>query len=238
LGKHQKSSFPLSGGHAAVACDECHKPLAGTKVTPYHFNQLSCTTCHEDVHHGQFAQRMSLRDASGRMLGCEACHSTNEWKDMTKFDHDKTSFPLVGSHRAVNCADCHKPPNLELTMQHVEFTKTPVKCGDCHENPHSDQFGARMNDCAGCHNSNKWRPSLFDHEKTGFPLKGGHENVACSACHTLWKSVGGTMVLFYKPTPKACDACHGASIPKIKVSAAWTQDTHDVISKVHACGLL
>ncbi len=213
LEKHQKSSFPLTGGHEAVACNECHKPLSGTKVTPYHFSQLSCTSCHEDVHKGQFAERMAVHDGSGKSIGCEACHSTKEWKDLGKFDHAQTHFPLQGSHRAVACADCHKPPNLELTMAHVDFAKTPVKCGDCHENPHGDQFGVRESDCAGCHNSNKWKPSLFDHDKTKFPLKGGHENVACSSCHTLKKPVNGTLVLFYKPTPTACADCHGANIP-------------------------
>ncbi len=215
LAKHQKSTFPLTGGHEAVACNECHKPMSGTKVTPYHFARLDCTTCHEDVHRGQFAQRMAVRDAAGKALGCQACHLTREWKDLTRFDHAQTNFPLLGSHRAVACIDCHRPPAMELDMRHVDFTKTPVNCGDCHQNPHADQFGARANDCAGCHNSNKWKPSLFDHDKTGFPLKGGHEDVACSACHTLKKPVNGSLVLFYKPTPKACEACHGTAIPKM-----------------------
>ena len=215
LAMHQKSSFPLAGGHMAVACIECHKSPAGTKVIPYHFTQLSCTTCHDDVHRGQFAQLMAAGGASRKPSGCEACHSMKTWKDLARFNHDATRFPLVGSHRAVACADCHKPPSLELTMRHVEFTKTPEKCGECHENPHADQFGARAQQCDSCHNSNKWRPSLFDHEKTGFPLKGGHENVACSACHTLKKQVNGIEVLFFKPTPKNCDACHGGNIPKV-----------------------
>lgn len=216
LAKHQASSFPLTGGHAAVACIECHKPLSGSKVALYNFKQLSCTTCHEDIHHGQFAERMAVHDAAGNSMGCEACHTTQDWKDLGKFDHAKTRFPLVGSHRAVGCADCHKPPNLEVTMRHVDFTTTSVNCSDCHENPHSDQFGERMNDCGGCHNSNKWKPSLFDHEKTGFPLKGGHENVACSACHVVKKPVNGILVLIYKPTPKACVDCHGSNIPPKK----------------------
>jgi len=214
LSSHKKTNFPLTGGHAAVPCNECHKPMPGTKVTPYHFSQLSCTTCHEDIHKGQFAQRMAVPNAQGKPLGCEACHSTKEWKDLTKFDHERTNFPLVGSHRAGACIDCHKPTNMELTMKNVDFTKAPMKCSDCHENPHADQFGAQALDCAACHNSNKWKPSLFDHEKTQFPLKGGHENVACSACHTLKKEVEGKPVLFYKPTPRACEACHGTNIPK------------------------
>jgi hypothetical protein len=112
---------------------------------------------------------------------------------------------------------------MELTLMHVQFTSDPTACAKCHENPHGQQFGARMNDCAGCHNSNKWRPSLFDHSKTAFPLSGGHEDVACSKCHMLRKQVNEVDVLFYKPTPIACSDCHGASVPKAKESSsvAW-----------------
>jgi hypothetical protein len=216
LAKHQKSSFPLTGGHEAVACNDCHKPLTGSKVALYHFNPLLCTSCHEDVHKGEFAERMARRGAGGKPLGCEACHSTKEWKDLSKFDHAQTSFALVGSHRAVVCADCHKPPNMELTMRHVQFKGAPSACSECHENPHVDQFGARANSCEACHNSNKWKPSLFDHEKTAFSLKGGHQDVACSACHTLRKPVNDNLVLFYKPTPSACADCHGLNVPKDK----------------------
>lgn len=216
LARHQSSSFPLTGGHRAVACNQCHKPAAGSEAAVYHFRQLDCATCHEDVHAGQFTEQMSKRDAAGRALGCEACHSTKEWGDMAKFDHGKTQFPLIGSHRAVACIDCHKPPSMEVTLLHVRFKSAPSACGECHENPHAGQFGTRAGDCAGCHNSNKWRPSLFDHGKTIFPLTGGHENVACSACHALQRTVGERLVLFYRPTPTACSACHGSNIPKAK----------------------
>ena len=226
LPKHQKSSFPLTGGHVAVACNECHKPPIGSTVAVFHFTQLSCTSCHEDIHKGEFAERMSRRDSAGKPSGCLACHSTREWADLTKFDHAGTDFPLIGSHRAVACADCHKPPNMELTLLHVQFKSAPTACRDCHENPHADQFGAKAGDCAACHNSNKWRPSLFDHNKTAFSLKGGHQDVACSACHTLKKPVDGNLVLFYKPTPKACEACHTGTIPKATANFGRRQPQH------------
>lgn len=218
LALHQKSRFPLSGGHMAVACNDCHKPAVGKELIPFHFASTGCSTCHEDVHRGQFAQRMAQRGANGKVLGCEACHTTKDWRSLTRFDHAHTTFPLTGSHRAVACAECHRPPNMELSMIHVDFTQTPVRCVECHENPHADQFGARRADCASCHNTNKWRPSLFDHDKTEFPLKGGHENVACSACHTVKKPVNGSEVLFYKPTPSRCEDCHGMAIPRAKPS--------------------
>jgi hypothetical protein len=216
---HQKSSFPLTGGHVAVACVDCHKPPEGSKVALYHFNQLSCTTCHEDIHKDEFSERMAVHDKTGKPLGCEACHSTKEWEDLAKFDHAKTHFPLEGSHRAVACSDCHKPPNMELNLRHVHFASASTACSVCHENPHADQFGARGSDCASCHNSNKWRPSLFDHEKAGFSLKGGHEDVACSACHVLKKLVDGNEVLFYKPTPTACADCHGTKVSRASIQS-------------------
>ena len=216
LAAHQKSDFPLTGGHEAVACDECHKPPAGSNVALYHFKQLNCTTCHDDIHKGEFADRMRVADRMGKPLGCEACHSTKEWDDLAKFDHTQTSFPLVGSHRAVPCADCHKPPNMELTLEHVRFRSASTACGECHENPHADQFGTRASDCGSCHNSNKWKPSVFDHEKTTFSLKGAHEDVPCASCHTVKRQVGDKLVLFYKPAPTACADCHGTNTPQKK----------------------
>lgn len=219
IDKHQKSSFPLTGGHLAVACNDCHKPIAPATKALYHFTQLSCTTCHEDVHHGEFAKRMNEQNKAGKALGCEACHSTKQWTDLSKFDHSATRFPLLGSHRAVDCIECHKPPALERTLQHVNFSKAPQACNECHQDPHGHQFADRENNCASCHNASKWKPSLFDHEKTVFSLKGGHQNVACGACHTLKKEVEGEMVLFYKPTPAACADCHGTNIPKDPANA-------------------
>jgi hypothetical protein len=211
---HKKSNFPLDGGHIAVACNDCHKPASPNTVVLYHFPQLSCTSCHEDIHHGEFKERMQTRNKAGKPAGCESCHSTKDWHDMDGFDHSATKFPLIGSHRAVDCADCHKPPNMERTLLHVDFSKAPQACSECHEDPHGHQFADREGDCASCHNSNKWKPSLFDHEKTKFSLKGGHQNVACKDCHSLMKEVNGKQVLFYKPTPLACADCHGTNIPK------------------------
>ncbi len=214
LAKHQKGSFPLTGSHMAVACNDCHKPMAGSPGALFHFSNVSCATCHEDIHHGEFASRMAALSPAHKPAGCESCHTTKDWHDMHAFDHSTTKFALEGSHRAVPCAECHKPPNLERTMLHVNFGQAPSECRECHENPHADQFGNRAEQCAGCHNTNKWKPSLFDHETTAFSLKGGHQDVACSACHLLKKPVNGQQVLFYKPTPKACADCHSNGIPK------------------------
>ena len=215
LARHQQTRFALTGGHLAVACNDCHKAGTGQNKSPdFHFKQLSCTTCHADPHKQQFAARMLAVDTSGRSQGCEACHSTKSWRDVSRFDHATTKFTLTGTHRAVDCAGCHRPPNLEHRLINVNFSSAPMQCEDCHENQHGMQFSkdGNITRCAECHNTTKWRPSLIDHDKTAFPLKGAHQNVRCAACHKGVQQIEGKQVLVYKPTPTQCAACHGNSV--------------------------
>jgi len=59
-------------------------------------------------------------------------------------------------------------------------------------NPH----GPLATPCANCHTYTSWKPIRskpdFNHELTGYPLRGMHQNVACNQCHTsmLFKNVG------------------------------------------------
>jgi len=223
LTRHKQSRFILTGAHLAVTCQDCHK--TGRPSSPqirsavlYHFQDVSCTTCHEDPHRGQFRERME-RTNNGKALGCEVCHSTKSWKELSRFDHSQTSFALVGAHRAVACIDCHKPPNLETKLINVDFRSAPKQCEECHADVHDAQFArARsITGCADCHNSTRWKPSLFDHDKqTTFSLQGAHRNVGCAECHKLTRLINGKSVLFYKPTPKECVTCHGSNVPVAK----------------------
>jgi len=219
LPKHKTTKFPLTGGHMAVPCMDCHKPdvmSANPSTALFRFSDLSCTTCHIDPHKGEFAERMEARRADGSAWGCEACHSTSSWTEKLRFDHASTAFQLAGAHRAVACINCHKPPNLEVTMKNVNFKVAPTKCGGCHEDIHGGQFArnGKKPGCEDCHNTARWKPSLFDHEtRTDFSLKGGHTDVPCRDCHKLTREVDGRTVLFFKPTPHQCAACHGATIP-------------------------
>jgi NAD-dependent SIR2 family protein deacetylase len=61
---------------------------------------------------------------------------------------------------------------------------------------------------------------LFDHDRrTQFSLQGAHRNVRCGDCHKLKREIEGKPVLFYKPTPKECEACHGPEIAKPKAKS-------------------
>jgi hypothetical protein len=153
---------------------------------------------------------MERQRADGTVFGCEACHNTASWTQVTGFDHSKTKFPLLGAHRAVACGACHK--SLSGTKE-IQFKGTTQKCEQCHLDPHGGQFVSKAgrNACSDCHNAQRWVPSPFDHDKrTPFPLQGGHAGVKCDLCHNSIREIAGKDVLFYKPTPVQCSACHGS----------------------------
>jgi hypothetical protein len=68
--------------------------------------------------------------------------------------------------------------------------------------PHQGGFVANL-DCSACHSEDSWRlagvagTSRFDHDRTGFFLRGAHVQAQCGGCHTG------------KASPAtACEGCH------------------------------
>ncbi len=187
---HSRTRFPLTGGHAALACARCH--VGGrTTGTP-----VDCWSCHQARY---TATSNPNHVASGFPRTCDSCHSTTAWRPAAAVDHSKTRFPLTGAHLGVDCARCHVGGR---------FTGTPTDCWSCHQasfngtrNPnHAGAGFART--CESCHTTTAWRPANFDHSRTAFPLTGGHTRVDCTRCHT-----GGR----YKGTPTDCWSCHQAN---------------------------
>jgi len=212
--QHRNTRFALAGAHAAVPCADCHKVGAAgrtDKIMPFRFEDRSCTACHTDPHHGEFKDRMAQRRADGTPLGCEACHNVRSWADINGFDHSKTKFLLLGAHRAVNCAACHKVP---AGQKAVQFKGTSQTCEDCHKDAHAAQFAkGGKTPCADCHDSQRWAPSTFNHDtRTHFPLQGGHAKVACDMCHKQIVLVEGNPVILYKKVLTKCADCHGPNV--------------------------
>lgn len=191
--EHQRAGWPLKGKHADVKCKACHEPrlirwpkaVALLKVRPHTRLGLGtgCPDCHFDEHRGQLKQ------------DCEYCHVEKGWTPTQGFRHDETEYPLKGKHAKVKCDACHpaeKDPEAHgfPAPRSERFTRyAPVEhrtCLDCHEDPHQNRFGQR---CESCHTVNGWDQLITSnkerefHEKTKFPLKGGHRDVECRACH-------------------------------------------------------
>lgn len=169
---HSQSRFVLDGAHRQATCAACH---AGGR---YAGTPRDCIGCHrqDDRHTGELGS------------DCAACHRPTRWSDVT-FDHDRSSFPLVGSHRPLACSACHTGGR---------FRGLATTCAGCHlkDDRHAGQFGT---DCAACHRPTRWSEVTFDHARSSFPLTGAHRSTACSRCHS-----GGT----FKGTPRACVNCH------------------------------
>ncbi len=206
LAQHRESGFPLSGAHAAVACRDCHLGEAQAENEPwrFHFASRACDACHRDPHGFQ----TDLNGRQGRE--CDACHTTSGWKGTVPFDHDSTRFPLRGAHRTAGCMDCHKPKLQAAGIRAIVFADAPVACRACHEDPHGGQFHrpGQDPDCSVCHAPARWKPSLFDHERSGFKLAGAHLGVACRLCHQHTETWQGRQVLVYAKTPRRCAECH------------------------------
>jgi hypothetical protein len=167
--------FKLTGAHAKVDCHDCH-----TATVQEQKLGTECVGCH----------RASSPHGPSMEHACEQCHSTTTWSDVT-FDHDLTTYPLLGLHVAATCAQCH-------TTQH--FKETSRDCNSCHarDDVHN---GALSKACAQCHTPNGWKLWDFDHAaRTRFPLSGAHAKVGCSECHLKPQSD-------LKPS-MLCGACH------------------------------
>ena len=219
--RHDKTAFPLTGAHRAVACAGCHKPK--DNFIRFVSAPTECSACHADVHKGRFDANPALATVNGR-TGCERCHTTSSFTafNWTAKDHTTwTGYPLNAAHASVACTDCHKPqrtPNSR-TAHFGQATKT---CAACHTDVHANQFAvANATDCARCHSDRaaKFTPTTFDHQRDStYKLDPTHIKLACNACHRPAQIAPGLTAIRYRPLGTRCQDCHGSAIPRAKES--------------------
>jgi len=183
---HNRTAFALVGAHQAVDCARCHANgmFAGTPK--------DCFSCHQQ----DFTSVTNPNHVAGNYShDCLVCHNSSAWRPAT-FDHNRTTFPLVGAHQTVDCARCHA---------NGQYTGTPKDCFSCHQtdfqnttNP-NHVAGNYSHDCQSCHSNVAWQPATFDHNRTRFSLAGAHLAVACNQCHVNNQYTG---------TPMDCYSCH------------------------------
>lgn len=156
---HDNTDFVLREKHAELECNSCHIN------EQYKDTVTQCHGCHSlnDVHAGRYGNK------------CGDCHTEEDWTQ-SRFDHRRdTRYPLTGRHRREPCDACHTG---ELYRE-----KLKTDCIACHRNDdeHSGRYG---NKCGSCHTNEDWQKAKYDHNsKTEYPLRGKHEDVACTACH-------------------------------------------------------
>jgi hypothetical protein len=215
--QQHNNRFPLTGGHAAVDCDSCHKNAANSK---FQIMSTMCYSCHE----ADFKKTTAPNHVTfGYSTTCEQCHGTDNWLN-AKFDHNSVGFPLTGGHADPPrvCTDCHANNNFNLTS---------TACINCHQkdfkgatNP-SHVMGGFSTTCQQCHTTAAWQPATFDHSKTQFPLTGSHTvpprtcidchinnnytitNTTCISCHQNDFNHATTPVP-HAGFPTSCQQCH------------------------------
>ena len=154
---HRKTGYPLDGGHAHLKCSQCHNPdhiapaaradiLVKDLKRTYLGLSRDCASCHQDVHQGQLGS------------ACERCHITANWKDVTRFDHAASRFPLTGAHARTPCRKCHlEAPPRDGGKPYVRYVGVAfAQCASCHRDPH---HGAFAESCNACHNDVAWKPA-------------------------------------------------------------------------------
>jgi hypothetical protein len=109
---HNLSNFPLTGAHAALACESCHSSgqFAGLST--------DCASCHSDpvFHAGMFG------------LNCASCHTTDNW--FAPYNGPHPGIADEGgrgvNHGGASCRDCHTQ-----TLQ-------AATCTACHDSNNPD----------------------------------------------------------------------------------------------------
>jgi len=216
---HRRAGFPLVGKHAPLKCDQCHqdrlivdpginelrKTHAGRET--YLGVAVQCSACHFDEHRGQLRK------------SCKDCHDERGWKHTPRFNHARTDFPLEGKHSDVKCLSCHVREHdphfargaFPRPVSEVFSRFKPVahqSCVDCHKDPHENRFGQN---CQSCHSVEGWlvlkgtAGQRAFHEKTRYPLRGAHAEVACKSCHGPFP---GSRVVFKGLAFDSCTSCH------------------------------
>jgi len=137
------------------------------------------------------------------IIDCSKCHNSENWdfQSQNSFNHDSTSFRLIGQHNDLDCRSCHTS---------LEFKKVNADCISCHTDFHQQTVGT---DCARCHTAVSWIVENMTqlHEQTGFPLMGAHTTINCNDCHTSETN------LRFSPINPACITCHQADYASAKV---------------------
>jgi len=216
--RHARTQFALTGRHASVACEKCHKPLvsgaaltlaaapAGNGPAPavprqFHFASRTCNVCHTDPHQTR--------------LACDTCHTPERWDQVRPYRHPATAAArLDGAHQNLKCVQCHKPSGPDESGKAKvapRFSDTPARCSGCHaaKDAHGGQFpSGPEEDCSNCHVPARWNGESFDHDHARFTLNRLHRNLDCVKCHKDRREVAGKMIRLYRGTPTECVECH------------------------------
>jgi len=166
-GRHEQSTFPLTGAHAATPCVACHfdSSRGHTRFT-LGVPADRCERCHaeDDPHGGLY---------SG--LECAACHDTDTFAEVA-FAHEPLPQTCSGCHAADDphaeqfadrdCSSCHATDAFAIASFDHATTRFPLdgahrgtECGACHSSTGGAAAAVRYRplgtECADCHGESR-----------------------------------------------------------------------------------
>jgi hypothetical protein len=214
----QISPGPLAKAHqqleGALQCAKCHGGGRRKELMT-----SLCLDCHKEI--AWLVEQKRGFHAGVREQRCTSCHPDHggsdfaliSWPggDVQRFDHGTTGWPLDGGHRKVKCEGCHKAAFRVSTAATLSTRRGPDwgwvglerRCVSCHADVHRGRLGAA---CDKCHVTMNWKTitkSSFDHDKTKYPLRGRHVEVACEKCHDFSGGKVSSSARF-----ASCTDCH------------------------------
>ena len=114
---HSRTTFPLTGQHAGVACSACHPTIL------YAAASAACSECHLSDYR---AVENPSHASAGFSTDCAQCHSTEAWRPSSWFHENYFPVSAGSTHppgKWSTCNDCHTVPN----------NFSVFICTNCHE---------------------------------------------------------------------------------------------------------
>ena len=191
---HERTGFPLRGGHRRATCKQCHPGTFSRAVSH------ECSACHRDPHRSQLGAR------------CGGCHDEDSWRSRYDADaHRRTGFPLSGRHAFLTCEQCHGD-KLDRG-----FARPVSTCFDCHRGNYQrtgqgqaglDHAAAGIpTTCEECHSPWRFTGAFFPaHERCFQIATGPHAGIRCLGCHT--QPFTSVVVNACSTNTAGCTRCH------------------------------
>jgi len=219
---HAATGFPLTGGHAAAACETCHvgglfkgtprncdgchaigkRVIATPKPNSHIVTDAPCESCHFYSHSWLGARFNHGSAVPGQ---CRNCH-------FGRLAEGKPASHATGNKSTQSCDNCHRTfAWLPASWNHNGVSAV---CSSCHGFPGDAQVTTPNRkpashvapqikgtvECDSCHNYVAWFPNRFKHNTGGL----------CSSCHLNGALAQGQPSGHsgFNGWPMECDECH------------------------------
>lgn len=133
------------------------------------------------------------------------------------------------------------PAQATAASPHVGANPGPNPIAVTSRSPH----GALAIPCQNCHTADGWKPIRavpeFNHNQTKFPLRGMHQGVACTQCHTkpVFSNVGAQCSachadLHHGQFGSSCEQCHSVKGWKVSLQAVQQHQNRFPLAGAHS----